>query len=53
MYIKNNGVREVFLSVLPLDNATAVGCLEAIEEELEKHGLFNLAIFQSGDWYQY
>jgi hypothetical protein len=31
----------MILSVLPLDNATAVGYLDAIEKEVEQHGLLN------------
>ncbi|XP_040177111.1 zinc finger protein 862-like [Rana temporaria] len=38
-YIKNNGIKEVFLSVLPLEMATADGYLEAITKELKTHGL--------------
>jgi len=34
-------VRDVFLSVLPLDNATADGYLDAIQKQLEKLGLLD------------
>jgi hypothetical protein len=40
-YKKNNGVREVFLLVLPLDNAAAVYYLDAVEKESGKHALAN------------
>jgi hypothetical protein len=39
--IKAKRVKEVFLSVTPLQNATAEGYLKAAEKELEKHGLLD------------
>jgi hypothetical protein len=38
-HIENTGVSYMFLSVLPLDIATADGYLHVIQEELERRGL--------------
>jgi hypothetical protein len=40
-HINNTGVRDVFLAVLPLNNATAYGYLDAIQKELDEHGLLD------------
>jgi hypothetical protein len=52
MYVKNSDVREVFLSVLPLDSVTRDGYLDAPEKELKKQTL-RLTVFQPFDWYHY
>jgi hypothetical protein len=40
-YTKSTGVRDVFLSALPLVNGTADTYLDDIQNELEKHGCLN------------
>jgi hypothetical protein len=40
-------VKEVFLSVTPLQNATADGYLKTVEKELEKHELLNWLSFSN------